>query len=269
MEPIQTSKVLQNTMISASSKRCTNIDIITNSLCKRKLLIDENGNEFCFYCSMIAEEDKEIKDSAEKELDNKDVNKLMSAFKKKSLMNKDLEKATLSSYKPENQTQINAHSKAIEFIDTFDSEKGLIFQGRPGVGKSHLAVSIVKEIIKKKKSGIFISLPRLMTELKATFNKNSELREIDILSALQKVELLVLDDLGVEIDGKTDKASAWAKEKVYEVIDSRVGVSTIYTTNFTAQELFEMYGERDFSRMIQYCEPVKVEGENKRFKNFS
>ncbi|MFS0783592.1 ATP-binding protein [Bacillus sp. 1P06AnD] len=253
--------------ISTSDKRCTNIDIITNTICKRKLII-EDGKEFCFYCSMIAAEDKLVKDEFERLMANKEVNQLMDAFREKSLMNRDLEIATLTTYKPETETQSFALKKAREYIASFDKQKGLVLQGRPGVGKSHLAASIVKELIHKKNTGIFISLPRLMTEVKATYGKKSDLQEVEILTALQKVNILVLDDLGVEIDGKSDSSSAWARGKVYEVIDSRVGMATIYTTNFTGKELLDMYGERDFSRMVQYCESVVIEGPNYRMEKF-
>lgn len=268
MERIRAPKTLQMNTISTSDNRCENIDYTTKSLCKRKLLIDENGKEFCFYCSMIAGEDKKIKESAEKVLANKEVNKLMAAFQEKSLMNRDLAAASLKSYVPQHPSQQHALDMATKYVDSFDGVKGLILQGRPGLGKSHLASGIVKEIIQKKHTGLFISLPRLMTELKATYSKKSDLTEIEILSALQKVDLLVLDDLGVEMDGKKDEKTAWAKEKIYEVVDARIGLSTIYTTNFTVRELAEMYGERDFSRMVQYCEITKLEGQNYRLQKF-
>lgn len=244
--------------ISTGDNRC--------SVCKRLYLIKE-GKEFCFYCEVIAKEDKKVSEEATKWVMNREVDELLTAFKKKSLMNKDLEEASLVSYSPQNETQKQALIKANEYIDGFDKKQGLVIQGKPGLGKSHLAAAIVKEIIKNKFTGIFISLPRLMTELKATYSKQSDLREVDILNGLQKVDLLVMDDLGVERDGK-DEASVWAKNKVYEIVDSRVGQATIYTTNFTAKELFTMYGERDFSRMVQYCSVVKVEGQNYRLRDF-
>lgn len=209
-----------------------------------------------------------MSEEATRWIENREVDELLTSFKEKSLMNKDLEEAALTSYFPQNESQKQALIKANEYVDTFDKKRGLLLQGKPGLGKSHLAASIVKEIISRKNTGIFISLPRLMTELKATYNKQSNLKEIDILTALQKVDLLVLDDLGVEIDGKKDEAAAFARGKVYEVIDSRIGMATIYTTNFTGKKLFEMYGERDFSRMVQHCMTLKLEGENYRLKNF-
>lgn len=244
--------------ISVSENRCPS--------CKR-ILMFKDEKEFCFHCEVIAPEDKKITEEVSGWVKNREVDELLSTFKEKSLMNKDLEEATLESFSPQNESQQEALTKAQEYIEQFDKKHGLLFFGRPGLGKSHLAAAIVKKLIEQKNTGIFISLPRLMTELKATYNKKSELSEIEILKALQKVDLLVLDDLGVERDGKDD-ASAWAKSKVYEIVDSRIGQATIFTTNFTGRELINMYGERDFSRMVQNCEVVKMEGKNYRFKDF-
>lgn len=247
-----------NTILT-SNNRCPD--------CKRLYLL-KDGQEYCFHCDVIAKEDKQVSEEATKWVENRVVDELLTAFKEKSLMNKDLEEATLTSYFPKNESQKQALIKANEYVDNFDKKQGIIIQGDPGLGKSHLAASIVKEVVKNKHTGIFISLPRLMTELRATYSKASNLKEIDILTGLQKVDLLVLDDLGVEIDGKKDEAAAWARGKVYEVIDSRIGMSTIYTTNFTANELFGMYGERDFSRMMQYASSLKIVGQNYRLKDF-
>lgn len=227
----------------------------------------KDDKEFCFHCEVIAAEDKKVSEEITVWIQNREVDELLATFKEKSLMNRDLEGATLQSFIPQNDLQKEALVKAEEYVNSFDKKKGLFFFGTPGLGKSHLAASIVKAVIGLKHTGIFISLPRLMTELKATYNKKSTLSETEVLGALQKVDLLVLDDLGVERDGK-DEASAWAKQKVYEIVDSRVGQATIFTTNFTGKELLGMYGERDFSRMVQNCEVVKMDGKNYRLKDF-
>lgn len=266
MERIQMPEQLQRNIISVSDERCKNIDPVNKTECKRKLVI-KDGALYCFYCSVIAKEDLKVKDECDILIKNKEVNILLDAFKEKSLMNRDLEEATFESYFPQNDSQKQALINSIKYVDSFDNRKGILYFGSPGLGKSHLAASIVKEIIRKKHTGIFISLPRLMTELKATYSKKSELSEIELLSALQKVDLLVMDDLGVERDGKDD-ASTWAKQKIYEIVDSRIGQATIYTTNYTGKELLQMYGERDFSRMVQDCSVIKLEGKNYRLKDF-
>lgn len=250
---------LQKNTILASDNRCHS--------CQRKFLL-KDGKEFCFHCEVIAPEDKKVSEQIGEWIQNREVDELLASFKNRSLMNKDLEEATLTTYSPQNESQKHALLKAYEYIKGFDKRKGMILQGRPGLGKSHLAASIVKELVKNKYTGIFISLPRLMTELKATYSTNSDLSELDVLTALQKVDLLVMDDLGVEWEKKKDQAFSWAQKKIYEVVDSRIGRATIYTTNFAGKDLLAMYGERDFSRMMQDCSIVKMDGNNYRLKDF-
>lgn len=259
MKHLKTFQTISSNTISVSDNRCPT--------CQKKLFL-EDGKEFCFHCTEVLEEDKQVGKEAALLIENREINELLHTFKEKSLMNRDLEEATFEGYRPQNSSQKEALDKAKEYVANFDKVKGLLLQGRPGLGKSHIAASIVKEIVQQKHTGIFISLPRLMTELKATYNKNSNLSELDILTALQKVDLLVMDDLGVEWEKKKDQAFSWAQKKIYEVVDSRIGRATIYTTNFTGKDLMDMYGERDFSRMVQNCEPIKMDGQNYRLQNF-
>jgi DNA replication protein DnaC len=248
-----------NNTTSVSNNRCPD--------CRRKFVL-KDGKEFCFYCELIAPEDKKVSDEVSKWISNREVNELLSTFKEKSLMNRDLEQATFENYNPQNDSQIKALEKAKDYAANFDKQTGLVFQGRPGLGKSHIAAAIAKEVIQRKYTCIFISLPRLMTELQATYNKNSQTTELELLKALQKVDLLILDDLGVERTKNDDNGFSWAKRKIYEIVDSRIGQATIYTTNFSGKELLSMYGERDFSRMVQNCQAIKMDGENYRLEVF-
>ncbi|MED1406707.1 ATP-binding protein, partial [Bacillus mycoides] len=50
--------------------------------------------------------------------------------------------------------------------------------------------------------------------------------------------------------------------------DSRIGKSTLFTTNFDIDKLAEMYGERDFSRMMENAEVLEMYGDNYRLRNF-
>jgi DNA replication protein DnaC len=234
-----------------------------------KILFIEEGKEFCFHCKEIAPKEKQWSEEMGHMVENRTVNELTNRFKERSLMNRDLETATLNEYKAMNDSQKEAKEKAVDYIINFNGTDGLILIGSPGIGKSHIAASIAKAMIKKKKTSIFISMPRLLTELKNTYNRQSELTESNILTALQKVDLLVIDDLGAERAHSDDKGTAWAKGKIFEIIDARIGLSTVYTTNYTAEQLIGMYGERDFSRMIQYCDQVKMDGDNFRLKRFN
>lgn len=264
---LEIMKKITNGTISVSDKRCENIDVITKQPCNRKLII-KDGKEFCFNCEYIAKEDLIVKEQSEEMIKNRELNELLSMFKQESLINEDLKDANFDNYEPDTSSQKDAFRISKEYVEGFDKKKGLVFAGKSGVGKSHLSVAITKEIMKRKYSCLFISIPQLMTSIKNTYKKDSEKSEMDILNALQKVDLLIFDDLGAEREDDDDKGTAWAKQKIFEITDRRAGKATIYTSNYSGSQLMRMYGERDFGRMVKDCIPVTVAGENYRLKQF-
>jgi DNA replication protein DnaC len=241
--------------------------------CGRKLVI-ENGREFCFRCDEILPTDKAISKETKSRHEQMKLEKAMSGFKDVSLMNVSLESATLNEYKAVTDSQKAAKKRAAEYIMNFDGRTGLCFMGKPGVGKSHIGASIAKAVAKQKiendmwRTSIFISMPRLLTEIKSTYNRESDRTEMDILRGLQRADLLVIDDLGAERFDENDKGGKWSKAKLFEIADSRAGKATIFTTNYTFAELIAMYGERDFGRMMENVEPVKMDGQDYRLRNF-
>lgn len=250
--------------ITVSDEKC--------SACGRKLVV-ENGKEFCFRCDEVLPVDKEIGKETKNRHEQLKLEQAMSGFKNASLMNVSLEAATLNGYKAATDSQKAAKSKAVEYITSFDGRSGLCLMGKPGVGKSHIAASIAKAIAKQKdgdiwRTSIFISMPRLLTEIKSTYNRDSERSEMEILRGLQKADLVVIDDLGADRFDENDQGNKWSKTKLFEIADSRAGKATIFTTNYTYGELISMYGEREFGRMMENVEPVKIDGKDYRLRNF-
>lgn len=245
-----------------------NTNLISDIVCEvcNRNYVRMDNREFCFHCEVIAPEDQKLAKEVTFGYESQKLKSLTDDFLKKSLINDDLKKASFIAYHTGTTSQLEAKKKCIKFANDFiDGKKAsLLLTGKSGVGKSHLAVSILKEAQEKGFTTLFISLPRLFTEIKGTY-KNSELSELDILKGIEKVDLLVLDDLGAERD---DEASAWARTKTFEIVDSRLGKSTIYTTNFSGNELYRKYGERDFSRIMMNCEAIVVEGQNERLRHF-
>ncbi len=78
------------------------------------------------------------------------------------------------------------------------SEKGLLLMGPSGVGKTHLAVAALKELLRRGHPGIFCDYRELLKEIQASYNPASESTEMRILEPIRTVEILVLDDLGCQ-----------------------------------------------------------------------
>lgn len=171
--------------------------------------------------------------------------KRLEEFEKLSLIPPKLKSASFKSYKPQNESQMIAKQEMMKYVKSFNKEDGfnVALVGDNGVGKSHLAVATIKELIQKDYSAVFVSVPRLLSKIRDTYNSKTQYTEIQYLEMLEKVDILVLDDIGI------DKTSDWASEKIFLICDARQGLNTIFTTSKTSKEIFELYGKDNFSRM--------------------
>lgn len=101
----------------------------------------------------------------------------------------------------------------------------------------------------KETSCIFVSLPNLLEQIKATFH-NSSYSDSEILDYYRDIDLLVLDDLG------TDCTTNWFYQVLYSLINYRYEYmkKTIITSNLSLEELASLFGDdRITSRIERMC----------------
>lgn len=91
----------------------------------------------------------------------------------------------------------------------------LVLLGSYGVGKTHLAAAIAHAALARGVAVYFAVVPDLLDQLRATFDDASDVSFADLFAQMRHVDLLVLDDLGIE------SATAWAREKLFQIIDFR------------------------------------------------
>lgn len=155
-------------------------------------------------------------------------------------------------------------SAAQKYVDNFDEfrkqGKGLLLFGTVGTGKTYAAACIANALIDK-------GFPVLMTNFARIANTVSGMWEgkQQYYDSLNKYPLLILDDLAAE------RKTEYMSEIVFNVIDSRyrANLPLIVTTNLTSEELkhpSDISYQRTFSRLLEMCLPVKVEGKDKRLE---
>jgi len=147
---------------------------------------------------------------------------------------------------------------------------GLLFIGPCGIGKTHLAVGVLNQILFKKKfPAKFVDLNDLYREIRASYGLN-DFSEYDILAPCVDAGLLLIDELGCV-------ASPWAQDTLLYLISQRYNRSlpTLLTTNYLDSplqgepSLAERIGVRARSRLYEMCRTVLMTGEDYRKKRKS
>jgi len=180
-----------------------------------------------------------------------------------------------------------ARMAACRFVEEYPVNRtGLLLVGDAGRGKTHLAVGIVKALIREKGvECVFYDYAELLKQIQDSYNPSVQTTELDLLRPLFKAEVLVLDDLG------SVRPSEWRWDTVRLILNTRYNdsLTTIITTNFadrpaasvsetgaprksesfaTAQAaarkdtLGDRIGEPMRSRLHEMCRLVQLESEN-------
>ena len=148
------------------------------------------------------------------------------------------------------------------------TEKGLFFQGPPGVGKTHLAVAVLRQVIATRGArGLFYDTRDLLRVIRSTYDPVNRTQEMDVLRPVIECDLLVLDDLGAE------KTSEWVEETMNLIVNTRYNERrlTIFTSNYEdipddtdPNSLLFRIGHRMRSRLHEMCDFVIMDGADYR-----
>ena len=152
-----------------------------------------------------------------------------------------------------------------------NTPESLYIWGEPGTGKTFLAAIMAQECLKRGRTVIFADVPTLLSELRGTFDKDSDANINDLMKTLSEVELLILDDFG------TEQPTQWSIERLYMIINERYNAEKpiVITSNYDLDKAARVMnrpkdgsegvtGSRIASRLGQMCRLLKLKGEDRR-----
>jgi DNA replication protein DnaC len=173
-----------------------------------------------------------------------------------------------ANFETHTDSQREAFRRAVRIVEDFPvNSKGLLLYGDNGVGKTHLAVAIMREAIRRKTArAVFYETAELLKLVRNTYNNQVEATELDVLEPALHADLLVLDDLGRE------NKSPWVEETLGLVVNTRYNERrlTVFTSNLSDIENTEpasfafQLGLRIRSRLKEMCDWVRVEAVDTR-----
>jgi DNA replication protein DnaC len=182
---------------------------------------------------------------------------------------------TIDNFEAYNESLVRAVKYARQVVDEFPvvtgrfgsgRDAGLLLMGLPGVGKTHLAVAILKQCMNKGGNGLFYVMGDLMADLRSTYAAGSDVTESELLNRVTRADVVVFDDLGRE------RATDWRDEMLHIIVNARYSNRrpTIFTTNYDVADIDDpdalqvRVGMRVYSRLQEMCELMHLDAADYR-----
>jgi len=179
---------------------------------------------------------------------------------------------TLDGYTVENEDQKEAlricRKYAAVFPEIYKAGRCLLLLGKPGTGKTHLAVGIANEIMRTSAfTAVYRTVGSLLQAIRGSYDKSGTQNEAQILAGMIEPSLLILDEIGVS----KEKPSDFELTTLFAVINGRYEQQrpTVIISNLDAEHLPMAMGDRCVDRLREGGGiAVKFDWESQRGKEF-
>ena len=191
-----------------------------------------------------AERDAEIAEMERKQAEREKIERYKKQAPKRYWNEK------LETYNAKTESQIKAKTAAQDFINAVDCGifRSLIFIGKVGTGKTHLALSIIREC-----GGLYRLSSNIVEELRRAKSFTAKESEAEILDNYGSARLLVIDEIG--------RGEAVAEEQymLYQIINERYNrrKPTILISNQTKKDFLNYVGIAAADRLTESAQVVE------------
>ena len=163
------------------------------------------------------------------------------------------------------------------------SRLGLLLQGPTGVGKTHLAIAALKQLLSRGFECAFFDYQTLLDQIRQSYNPTAGVTDQQVYRSVLDTDIVLIDDLG------SHRVTDWVEDTVTAIINHRYnnGKALILTTNlpdpilgdnsvakdavtgkFNVHDtLVDRIGSRARSRIYEMCKVIRVPGSDYRLKN--
>ena len=224
------------------------------------------------------EEDYNVRQEQER-LEKKKI--YIQSLKENSLLGKKYANVNFDNFIPNENLSESfkaAYNKLLEYFNDWQRNKNngnsAFMFGETGVGKTTLEAVLSNSLIEKYHVAVvFTNFSEIVNKIKDTFKQNSRRSESDVLDFYNSVELLVIDDIGIQKFVNNDDKDNYLQAKVYDIINNRTSnyMPMIFTSNYSLQNLIEERGlnKAIASRIYDVCKEnyIEIKGKNYRLSS--
>lgn len=138
-------------------------------------------------------------------------------------------------------------SYCMRIEDVIQHGRCLVLFGASGTGKTHLACGIVRHVVEKGGTAKYLTIQDAIGLIRSTYSKEAEQTEDEMLAAICKVDVLVLDEIGRQSD------SAHERESMFRMLNRRYADlrPTILVSNLERVALFKFLGQALCDRLME------------------
>ena len=213
-------------------------------------------NENIFYCPECAAEENQREEEA------RELKRKKESFDRRlhnAMISPRFAQKTIENYNAETEGQKKALSLAEWFIDNHKTVSGMIFIGKTGTGKNHLACGIIHKIIEQGGTALITTAMKIIRTIKDSWG-DSQTKEGEIIELYTHPGLLVIDEIGVQFGSDTEKLY------ISEIINDRYEAMrpTLLLGNIKIKELIAQLGDRPIDRFREGGKIVQFDWESYR-----